>query len=476
MSALLEYVHRDYKNYENYGLSRNSSSAKSAIASINKDINDFIDNRIEKNIPKSPFHFDSSNNKKTKVIKLGEILADAGKQTQDFIDKGLAETLEEIENNIKKEGKDKNTAFINYLLGYFNYNFNNQKIVQNFINDIHNKEYQEIREAFYKKTYRSPETTALLNRIFQGKEKNTNKNVIKIDDKSTNFAGLFGEYYAKVILEALIGLQNDTNKIFDKKPSNKKNKSKVIGGEGSSVNITADMVFGENFLKDKKMFEALQKAKSLTNRNKDTWGKDFSMKSFKSQNKTDISISIDGIDLAASVKNYDNGAFHIQKTVNFFYILQYINSYKRLGTHYLNIFASYDKKDDNKYQKHISKSGEETSVKNGFINLIKKEILYEGFIKGNPLKKEKTIAPNLFVRINKNNGDLYIISMKEVWDEITKNPSNFITDENNVLRKAHLLNKNNFRDEYERIAALYNKIEATKFSVVATDEKLGIKK
>ena len=131
------------------------------------------------------------------------------------------------------------------------------------------------------------------------------------------------------------------------------------------------------------------------------------LKGIPTQNKVDCSITVNGEDIFASVKNYRektiSGKQYIEphlQTVNLIYPLMFINQEGDYGNHWLNLHVA-----------HIDNRVKERNAE--LEKLLKKEIAFEALSSGNPFKQGVTNA-NVFVVINSQKGTVFVKSISSL--------------------------------------------------------------
>lgn len=171
------------------------------------------------------------------------------------------------------------------------------------------------------------------------------------------------------------------------------------------------------------------------------------------QNKVDVQIQIADDNILASMKTYSGTGSHSFRPdlqeVNLFYSILFLNSYnelKDIGNHWLNLHATHPGK------------AFDTVNSNQIDDIIKREVAFEALSSGNPFKQGINNA-NVFVYINRDTGQIYIKSIKDIlFNDFSK------IGGLDRISKIRLQNRRTDKIE-DRITNVLNQLHQQKISV-----------
>lgn len=189
---------------------------------------------------------------------------------------------------------------------------------------------------------------------------------------NSHISGAFGEHLVALCSDKVKTLALDELEEFLKEA--------VVGADRSTIALDKSKV-----TKDLSNYISMDKEG-----NKYTFG--------STQDKVDVKIEIKNQDVFANVKNYyDATEITLQRDVNLFMALAFLESKQQFGTHWLNMHAGELKGTKRKEADEI----------------LKQEIAFEALISGNPLKQNTTNA-NVFVSLDRKSGKAFVRSTREL--------------------------------------------------------------
>lgn len=126
----------------------------------------------------------------------------------------------------------------------------------------------------------------------------------------------------------------------------------------------------------------------------------------QSQNKVDVQIKVKDEDVFASVKKYqvrlgNQPRSHLQD-VNLFSTITFLNQFNDFGNHWLNLRAA---------------KGSPSDAASELDTIVKQEVAFQALASGNPLKKGTSFA-NVFIFIDSISGNIYVKSVKRLLQNL----------------------------------------------------------
>lgn len=456
MSALGEYIHLYYKNYKKYGITRRDPDSN--IPNYSMDV---INNRIRINSPKVD---EGALNKLRERLKIN---------TSNNIEKEKSEWKihqQKLINEIylllqeRASGVTGTHRVINISQGNGWTTENKKKVplstTQNWAFSLSAEELEARREKA-KNLYN--EIQSLINKINQEEQPQSEDNLqtlIKLYEQYTHLSKDSLEDSTIGGIEKAIGerrYENTANAI-----GGRFGEMLVAICDDSAANLAEEQVakFLEDTVKgmerteitfDKNLIIGEKRNKHFLN----TSTKDGTKYTLGStQNKVDAQISIQDEDIFASVKSYAVQASERAKTklqdVDLFSTLVFLNNYESyvdFGNHWLNM--------------HVSHTGHATGARPGRANLdeiVKKEVAFEAFSSGNPLK-QGTKNANVFIFINRATGDVYVKNIQEILENNFHQISGL-----NQISNIYLKNHKQKRVQ-DRIYNILNELHQKKITV-----------
>lgn len=120
------------------------------------------------------------------------------------------------------------------------------------------------------------------------------------------------------------------------------------------------------------------------------------------QDKVDVQINVNDQHIFASVKNYSSipgKKVDVQKELNLFSTITFLNGYaENFGNHWLNL--------------HTAHPGKNKATKSNLDDIVKKEVAIEAFSTGNPFKDAQ--AANVFVAIDSTTGKVFVANIADI--------------------------------------------------------------
>ena len=412
MSALGEYIHLHYKNYQKYGVARTGESPKIANYSLNviqqriNNVEDISQETIKELQRRLKLNSQSNLEKeKTQQAKIQQQLIN---EIYSLLYE-RSRTITGIKRLAQKaSGKftsiiDKKRVFIEReshwgaSLDHKELSRRSQqandlyKKIQKLITQINKKnqsqsiekikELQYLYKQYTHLSYDSDEhTLAAIQKAITRHRYNNTKNQV---------AGDFGEMLVAICDDKIFKEANSTVAEIVEQSVTGKQKAEIIIDKTLISDNRGDYIF-----------------KSSTED-----GTSYYIK--PTQNKIDTQIQINNENILASVKNYSgteiqNFRPHLQE-VNLFYSILFLNSYPGLqdiGNHWLNLHTIHPGRG-----KIIDKNSQ-------IDNIIKKEVAFQALSSGNPFKQGIDKA-NVFVYINRDLGKVYVKSVKDILNNFS---------------------------------------------------------
>ncbi len=460
MSALGEYIHLHYKNYKKYGVTKKDPDGK-GVPNYSMDV---INRRIKNNTPKVKKNTLTTLEKRLKANS-SKREQEADKEweihQQKLIDE-IYSLLYERVSNVKGVQRLGEIASGNFYFTDEEGKGQHVSISQNWASSL---SHQELMVRHNKAKDKYKEIQSLIDKINKEKQPQSEQNLqtlIRLYEKYTHLSG--------------DSLENPTLEGIEEAIKEKRyqNTANAIGGkfgemlvaicDDTASNLAEKQVaeFLENTLKGQKRTYITFDKDLLAIRKKEgrkqflnTSSKDKTKYTLGStQNKVDVQISVENEDVSASVKtSVTREGFAARpdlQDINLFSTLVFLNNYESyvdFGNHWLNLHA-LNPDEEKRYRPGKKKLDE----------IVKKEVAFEAFSSGNPLKQGVKSA-NVFVFINRETGNVYV---KNIQD-ILKNNMNQIGGLDNVSN-IYLENRKQTR-VYDRIYNILNQLHQQKISV-----------
>ncbi len=457
MSALGEYVHLYYKDYKKYGVARkDSNEAKIPNYSI-----DIINSRIRKEIPKvSDAALDTLKTrlKANTFNKINEEKNEWQIHQQKLINE-IYSLLQERASGVTGVHRVINISQGN---GWVTRNGQATKLstTQNWAYSLPNEELKA-RRAKAQNAY--DKIQSLISQINKGEQPQSEENLqtlIKLYEQYTHLSGDSLKDSAIGGIEKAIGERRYENT------------AGAIGGrfgemlvaicDDHAANLAEEQVakFLENTVKGMERAEIIFDKNLVIGKNRDKHflntstqdGTKYTLGT--TQNKVDAQISIQDEDIFASIKSYVIEAGGRTRAdlqdVDLFSTLTFLNnydSYVDFGNHWLNL--------------HVSRTGQETGARPGkarIDEIVKKEVAFEAFSLGNPLKQNVKSA-NVFIFINRATGDIYVKNVQDILE-------NNINQIGGLNKVANIYLKNHKEKRVQdRIYNILNQLHQVKIAV-----------
>lgn len=225
----------------------------------------------------------------------------------------------------------------------------------------------------------------------------------------TTIAGSWGEHFIALLGDEARSRAKDNLKDW----IDDYFKKSVIGGQGSTIKVDYEDFGGSNEVINDESDE-----KYIINQYLKT---QFTTK--KTQDKTDVTITIDQQPLNISVKTYSSNTPTLQKDIRMDLVLAYFNKIQTqprfLGNHWLNI----ENANPNDPGLIITKYKDNVPLPNasGVEELLQTELEIEALVKGNPYKNIDTSKDtNVFVFMNYKTGKFYAHTAYSILTEHEK--------------------------------------------------------
>lgn len=458
MSALGEYIHLRYKNYNRYGITRTDPQGKPAL-NYSADI---IDNRLKDenmvsenalNILKMRLKANTSDNinqdNKEWAIQQQKLINEVYTLLQERVSDGKVTGIHKVINIAAGQGwttrnkqKMKLPTTQNWASTLSIQELDSRKDkaqalisqIQSLITEINKgaqpqsqKNLQTLIQLYEQYTHLSGDS--LTDSTIGGIEKAIGEHVYK--NSATAIGGHFGEMLVALCDDSCATLAEDAVAEYLEKA--------VKGQERTQVTFSKDLVRGAK--RDEFFLNT-----STEDGTKYTLG--------STQNKVDVYIQINDEDIFANVKSYAVLAGETPRAklqnVNLFYSLVFLNSwesYQDFGNHWLNLHTANTKR-LNGPQSNRAELDE----------ILKKEIAIEAFSTGNPLKQNVSHA-NVFVFINRATGDVYVKNIKTILKDDFDNIRGL-----DSISNIYLKNKKEDRVQ-DRIYNILNELHQKKIEV-----------
>lgn len=457
MSALGEYVHLYHKNYKKYGVTRKDPNGeKRPDYSV-----DIINNRIKNAIPKVNDATLEVLRTRLKTNTSSQINKEKD-QWQNHQQKLINEIYFLLQERASGVTGIHRVINISQGNGWITKNGYATRLstTQNWAFTLSNEELKA-RRIKAQNTY--DKIQSLISQINKGEQPQSEENLqtlIKLYEQYTHLSG-------GSLISSTIG---DIEKAIGEKRY--QNTAGAIGGhfgemlvaicDDNAANLAEEQVaeFLENTIKgaesteiifDKDLVIGKKRNKHFLNTStKD--GTKYTLGTTK--DKVDVQINIQDEDIFASVKSYAVEAGNMVRVelqdINLFSTLTFLNNYESyvdFGNHWLNM--------------HASQTGHDIGARPGKATLdeiVKKEVAFQAFSSGNPLKQNVKNA-NIFIFINRATGDIYV---KNVQDILKNN-----MDQINGLNKiSNIILKNRKEKKVQdRIYGILNQLHQVKIAV-----------
>lgn len=461
MSALGEYVHLYYKNYKKYGVTKKDPDGK-GVPNYSMDV---INRRIKDNtskVKKGTLTILEKRLKANSSSKKNKATKDWKIQQQKLIDE-IYSLLYERVSNVKGVTRLREVA----AGGAWSTEKETGKRIQlstsqNWASSL---SHQELMTRHYQAQSIDKKIQSLINQINKEKQPQSEQNLQALIRLYEQYTHLSEDSLENPTIERI------QEAIKEKRYQNMAN---AIGGkfgemlvaicDDTARNLAEGQVakFLENTLKgQQKTYIAFDKDLLITREKEgrtqflNTSSKDGTKYTLGStQNKVDVQISIQDEEILASVKtSVTREGFSARpdlQDINLFSTLVFLNNYESyvdFGNHWLNMHA-LNPDEEKRYRPGKKKLDE----------IVKKEVAFEAFSSGNPLKQGVKSA-NVFVFINRETGNVYV---KNIQD-ILKNNMNQIGGLDNISN-IYLENRKQTRI-YDRIYNILNQLHQQKISV-----------
>ena len=415
MSALGEYVHLYYSNYQKYGVTRkteNSATYNSVMHNYINSINDRIE-RIHKVDPKIIAQL-KSRLKANTAQNTNKQQSEWAKHQQELIDQ-IYTLLYERTQNLGSINRVKKIAS-----GTAWTTRNNKAVpLSTTANWATNLSYEELIERRKKANLLNKEIQQLITEI-NNEQPQSQIKIQNLRSKYQQYSKLSGNSTGSTLGEIQTAIGE----------SRYKGTASNIGGNfGEMVVATCDD--RAETLAQEKVAQFLQETvqgdkstqilvdKSLISGNRGDYflntstkdGTKYSLGSTK--NKVDVQIQVLDQDLFVSVKSYtftkDEKPRVDLQTVNLFTTILFLNSYlEDFGNHWLNMHTSHPGK-----RKGIVVNQENAD------EIVKKEVALQALSSGNPFKVGINMA-DTFVFMNRATGDVFIESIRNILENEEK--------------------------------------------------------
>lgn len=404
MSALGDYVHLYYKNYQKYGITKNDPENKKTL-----NFNAIMQNRISsiKEISSTALTLLAS---RLAVNSYNNIEKDKTEWTtrqQALIDEVWALLYERVQmiNNLDSALKlssgglqyrtTKKGEIISFMSSQ-NFAPSSQKILKDRRKKAFQKrnEIQTLIDELNKNQPASEEQINKLVRLFEeyshltvGAESESVIGSIEKKMGQLKYASTIQSIQGR-LGEMLVAICDDkANKLGAEAVADLIQQT-VKGSNRTKISISKDLVAGNpQFLS----------------------GKDDSHEYYigESQDKVDVQIKVNDEDVFASVKKYQVKSGNRPKAdlqeVNLFPTMVFLNQFNDFGNHWLNLRAA---------------KGAPSGAASELDTIVKQEVAFQALASGNPLKKGVSFA-NVFIFIDSVNGQVYVKSVKKLLQNLS---------------------------------------------------------
>ena len=399
MSALGEYIHLYYKNYQKYGVTRQD---KSGANSANYNI-DLLDARM-KNAPIIKSSTIETLQQRLKLNSSQQISKDKDKwysyQQQKYINEIYTVLYERAANiNAVEKAFGEGNAKKGYGQAWKTDSSYRDLIkrrkhalkllykIQTLITKINTGEQPQneddlnhlinLVEQYTHLPIEFSVTEASISQI----EKALGESIYK--GAAANIRGYFGEMLVSACDDKIESIANKDINLFMQNAIKGQNKTKIL-------------------IDKKNLILKQDRSKHFLNTSSED-GTKYILGT--TQDKVDVQIDVNDQHIFASVKNYSGvpgKRVEVQKELNLFSTITFLNEYaENFGNHWLNL--------------HTTHPGKNKAIKSNLDDIVKKEVAIEAFSTGNPFKNAQ--AANVFVAIDSTTGQVFVTNIADIIDK-----------------------------------------------------------